>query len=290
MKQQNDLRFPYPFLQEDGGDYIDSKFEIDFSMEKNGDNIEVTCAYELKCPFIESLILQGDAAMVVHIEQRTYRKVYKLNPDNKIIIPISDLSPNYNLEIVGMIVATKTIKFSYQESMNEIFAYFDNEFVCEKMSILGFSNFAEFELPQENKISSIFTISEYKDKSDIDKGEPYKIDLDGNVIDIKVLPKIKEQFVDLRVRESSKNKLLNSVFVYPAIQIAIMEMFKNYESYKDYKWFISIANKLANEKECSFDSLRAGRETVDKDELLEFTHLILEDLLTSSFEDASGEE
>lgn len=290
MKQQSEMRFPYPFLQEEGGDYLNSKFEIDFDVEKTAEHIELSCCYELKCPFIEKLINDDKAVVCIHVEQRTFRKVYRLKSDRKVIIPIENLSPNYNLEVVGLIIAKDRIEFEYQECMNEIYSYFDKKFVCEKASILAFSNFAEFELPQEKKISSIFTISEYKDPHDIAKGEPYKIDLDGNVIDIKVLPTIKEKFVDLRVREASHNKLLNSVFVYPAIQIAIIGMFNNYESYKDYKWFISIANKLANEKECPFESLRGGRENVDKDELIEYTHIILEDLLTASFEEASGED
>lgn len=289
MKQQSDLKYPYPFLQEDGGDYVDSKFEIDFSMEKNNNNIELSASVELKCPFIQDLIDSKKATLLVHIEQRTFRKVYSLDPNRKVIIPISELSPNYNIEVVGMIIANDKISFRYQKCMNEIYSYFDDNFIFEKAAILGFSNFAEFELPQENKISSIFTISEYRDQNDIDNGEPYKIDLAGNVIDIKVLPKIKENFVDLRVRESSHNKLFNSIFVYPAIQIAIMEMFKNYDIYKNYKWFISISNKLANEKECSFDVIRSGRDIIDKDELLELTHIILEDLLTSAFEDAMGD-
>lgn len=290
MKQISDLRFPYPFLQEDGGDYINSKFIIDFEMTKVDEQLELKCSYELVCPLIEKMIENGDAIAVVHIEQRTYRNVFKLVKDKTITISLDKLSPNYNVEIVGMIIATKKISFAYDSSINEIFQYFDSEFNCDKMAILGYSNFAEFELPQESRISSIFTISEYKDPTDISKGDPFKIDLDGNVIDIKVLPKIKENFVDLRTRESSHNKLLNSVFVYPAIEIAIMEMFTNYDLYKDYKWCISIANKISNAKECSFEVLLNGNKSIDKDELIEYTHIILEDLLLSSFTDAMGME
>lgn len=290
MKKNNELRFPYPFLQEDGGDYLDSKFVIDFDVEKNKDTVELICKCDLKCPFIEELIERNEAVILIHIEQRTYRHVFLLNEKSKIIIPINKLSPGYNIEVVGMIISKKTLRFNYHESMNKIYSFFDGDFCCEKTAILGFSNFTEFELPEENRVSSIFTISEYKDSKDILKGEPYKIDLDGNVINIQVMPKIKEIFIILRIKELSHNKLFNSLFVYPAIQIAIIEMFKDYDAHKDKKWCISLFNKLCNEKECSVEVLRGNRNNLDKDEVLEFTHIILEDLLTSSFEEAFGEE
>lgn len=288
MKQVNELRFPYPFLCEDGGDYIDSSFTIDLNLTKIDNQLEMTCKYNLKCPFLEEQIAKNNALVVIHIEQRTHREVLQLKENSNIKIDLSKLSPNHNLEVVGMVIAIKDFQYGYHPCMNEIYSYFEEDFKCEKMSILAYSNFVEFELPTESKISSIFTISEYKDPNDIAKGEPYKIDLSGDVIDIKVLPKIKDAFVNLREKEISHNKLFNSLFVYPAIQLAVMEMFKNYDLYKEYKWCISLANKLSNEKECSFDVLRAGKVSIDKDEILEYTHIILEDLLLASFLDASG--
>lgn len=282
MKKITNLRFPYPFLEEDGGDYLDSSFIVKFYINKVDNKLELRCIPDLKCKFIENLIEKEDAMLVVHIEQRTYRRIYKIK-DTPIEIPLDELSPNFNIELVGMVIANKEIKFSYSPLMNEVYQYFDGDFVCGKASILGYSNFEEFELPQDNKISSIFTISEYRDKVDIDKGEPFKIDLDGNVIDIKVMPKIKEGFLDLRIRHISYNKLLNSIFVYPAIQFAIMSMFNHYDNYKDYKWCIAVANKLENHKECTIEAL-IGNGQIDKDELIEFTHIILEDLLLSAFE------
>ena len=67
-------------------------------------------------------------------------------------------------------------------------------------------------------------------------------------------------------------------------------MFRNYDEYKDNKWCIAIANKLSNSKECSFEILRGNKPFIDKDELIEFTHIILGDLMLSAFVDASGEE
>lgn len=288
MKQVNDLRFPYPFLTEDGGDYINSYFTIDLNLTKVENKLDMVCNYSLKCPFLEEQIKNENAVVLLHIEQRTYRKVFALEKNRNIKIDLSKLSPNHNLEVVGMIVAKKSFHYAYDQCMSEIYSYFDDDFKFETMSILAYSNFVEFELPTESKISSIFTISEYKDQHDIDKGEPYKIDLSGDVIDIKVLPKIKSSFVNLREKENSHNKIFNSLFVYPAIQLAIMEMFKNYDIYKDYKWCISLVNKIANEKECSFDVLRVGKTSIDKDEILEYTHIILEDLLLEAFLDAQG--
>ena len=78
----------------------------------------------------------------------------------------------------------------------------------------------------------------------------------------------------------------SALFVYPAVQLAISEAYSNYNDYKDYKWCIAITNKIANEKQVSFDSIQKSGAVIDKEELIEFTHIILEDLFTAAFESA----
>lgn len=292
MKQIKDLVFPYPILQEDDGDYNSSIFSVNVEVNKIVQNekkaFEIIAIPTLKCPFIEKLIAEGEAVLALHIEQRTFRQVYQIT-DKPIVVYSGYLSPNHNLEIVGLVIATKDLSFEYDSSMKEQFSYFGEPFTCEKGSILAFSNFMEFELPTDEKISSIFTISEYKDPADISKEDPYKIDLTGQVIDISVMPKTKEYFCEIRNSRVTENKLLNSIFVYPAIQTALVCIFNDYDSVKDYKWCIAITNKIAGAKECSIETLlESNLKGIDKDELTEYTHIILEDLITSAFEEANN--
>ena len=39
MKKINNISFPYPFLQENGGDYTNSKFVLNLQVEKNDNQI-----------------------------------------------------------------------------------------------------------------------------------------------------------------------------------------------------------------------------------------------------------
>lgn len=285
MKRPIDLKFPYPFLSENGGDYRESSFIVtyDLSLSEDGKTLKIVPYLNIHCEFIQSLINSGDAIVAVHIEQRTYRSVKRLTNGVPIEIETNLLSPNFNIEIVAMIVCCREITFSYDPSMLEIYSYFDEPFKCGKGSIMGYSNFEEFALPTEERISSIFTISEYKDASLINSGGPFKIDLDANVINIMVMPDIKTGFATLREKYNTWNRMLNSVFVYPAIELAILETFRHYENYCNYKWCIAISNKIAEHFACSFESIRASKKDIDKDDLIEYTHIILEDLLTQSF-------
>lgn len=292
MKETKNLRFPYPFLTFEGGDYHESEFKLNIDEKyidnKNGDVI-LKFSKVIKCPFIEQLIDEGKAIFCVHIEQRTFRKIDNLS-NGLVKIKLSSLSPNYNLEVVGMIIAKIDFEFAYQKGMKEIFSYFDESFKVKKGAILGFSNFETLSLPTDSKVNSIFTISEYKDQNDIKSGTPYKIDLNGNVIDIKVLPDIKNNFVELRHQMINFNGILNSLFVYPAIQIAILEMLQNYDNYKELQWCIALMNKITEKKQISAETLISSkRDYIDKDEIIEFTNIVLEDLLPTSLEKAKGE-
>lgn len=287
MKKLKDYNFPYPVLLEDGGNFNNAKFLVDYDIKINEGKLYIKCKVDLSCGTIENFINKDEAFILFHIEQRTLRKVQPCSLDKEcnIILPLEWFSPDYNIEIVAMIVAKKDIVFKYDDNMQIVYSYFDEDFCCKRGSILGYSNFEEFALPSSGKISSIFTLSEYKDPKEIAEGKPFKIELSNDVIDILVLPKIKENFVKIREKHFDQNLILNSVFVYPAIEMAIFAMFKNYESYKNLKWCIALSNKIADAKKMSFDTL-LGMD-IEYDDIIDYTHVVLEDLLSEAFVDTS---
>lgn len=283
MKLIEERNFPYPILLENGGDYNESFFRVQCSTDISSDNkyLELNFSYELKNSFIEKLLEEGKASLQIKVTQRTFRNIGKLKIGNKMLVPLEWLSPNYNVEIIPMVIAKKDFSFSYDESMDRSFSYFDDDFNVKRYQILGYGNLLSIELPTSSKVGSIFTISKIKDSSEIAKGVPFIITFENDTIDIKVLPNIYDSFYESLQMNASFNKILYSTFVYPAIQLAIIAIMQDYESVKDLKWCIAIVNKIANEKGIHLFSVT--NFTVD--DIIEYTHIVLDTLLQDAFND-----
>ncbi len=290
MKSIIERNFPYPILLENGGDYNDARFNVECKTRLSDDSKELIMSFNfiIECPTIRRLIEEGKAFPFVNVSQRTYRKSGPLINGNEFKIPMDWLSPNHNLEVMPMLVAKSDFDFDYDESMNLVFSYFDDSFKIKRGQILGYGNFLTIELPTNSKIGSIFTISKLKKKEDIDRGLPYIISLDTHAIDIKVLPDIYDSFFKLKDTDSSYRKLLYSTFVYPAVQMAILNIFQDYDGVKDYKWCIAITNKISKLKGINFET----KIDFTSEEIIEYTNLVLETLLQDAFNDIDkgGEE
>lgn len=276
--------FPYPIILENGGDFKNAHFIIECNADMSKDNTQIVLnfKYELKCPFIDDLVKQGKLALMVRISQRTFRRSASLT--NELKIPVGDLSPNYNIDILPMIVAKEDFSFKYDESMDIVFSYFDDDFEIKRYQIMGYGNSLSVELPTSNKVGSIFTLSKLIDVNEIAKKKPYIISLDNDVIDIKVLPEIYESFSNALFEHSSYSKIFYSTFVYPAVQLAIVSMLQDFDEYKDLKWCIAIANKIAKVKGISF----ASTSDFSKDDIIDYTNIVLDSLLLDAYNDISN--
>lgn len=286
MKVVEERNLPFPVLLENGGDYSNSHFNVDCSITISEDRKDVVMKFtvDLKCEFIEDLIAKGKVVPTVNIAQRTFRRTAPLENNKEVRIPLNWLSPNHNIEIMPMLVAREDFAFEYHNSMDSVFSYFDDDFLVKRYQIVGYGNFIQGELPTSSKVGSIFTISKLKDKNEIAKGKPYVITFDQDVIDIKVLPDIHETFFTSLTKNSSFNKMLYSTVVYPAIQLAILTILQDYESVKDNKWCIAITNKITKEKGVNFDTVNS----FSKEEISEYTHIVLGTLLQDAFRDIDG--
>ena len=284
MKAIEERNLPFPVLLENGGDYSDSHFNVDCKITITEDKKDVLIKFDLdlKCKVIENLIEMGKIMPVVNISQRTFRKTAPLLNDKEVKIPLNWLSPNHNIEIMPMLVAREDFCFSYHESMDVVFSYFDDDFTVKRYQIVGYGNFIQGELPTNSKVGSIFTISKLNDKNEIAKGNPYIMSFDQDVIDIKVLPDIHNSFFNSLTQNASFNKMLYSTVVYPAVQLALLTIFQDYQSFKNYKWCIAITNKIAKEKGINFETVN---QNFSKDDISEYTNIVLGTLLQDAFKD-----
>lgn len=286
MKAIEERNFPYPILLDNGGDFIDSSFTADCaaSLTEEKKSVILKINYEIKCDFINKLINDGKIAVVVNIEQRTFRQSGLLNSNQEFIIPVSLLSPGFNLEIMPMLVARQDYSFGYDECMDKVFSYFDDDFIVKKYQIVGYGTFNQVEVPQNDKIGSIFTVSKLSG-SDINKKVPYIITLENDVINIGLLPEIFDSFTNSIKDNLSYNKILFSTIVYPSIQLAILTILQDYNSVKEKKWCIAITNKITKKKGINFDSLS---DNFSKDDISEYTHIVLESLMLDAYNDING--
>lgn len=284
MKLGNNMNFPYPILLENGGDYKDSSFIVEATLTITDTTIDFSFDNKIQCSFVEQLVKDGFAQYIVHVEQRTFRKSGLLNDFS---INKSEISPDNNIELTPMVIATKNFDLYPNEQMSEVHKYFDEPFKIKKGNMIGFGSSLLFSTPPESKNSSIFTISKLKDKKIIGKNIPFILNLEGNIINISILPEMYDIFLNKRSLDFAHNKMYNSVFVYPAIQLAIVEMLKNYETYKDYKWCIALSNALCNHYESKTDVL-INQNRIDKDTIIEYTNVILKDLMLNAFQDLGG--
>ncbi len=286
MNTIDERNFPYPILLENGGDFLGASFNVKCLTRMSDDrkNIILSFTYELKCRFIEELIKNGNVKLVINIAQRTFRKTAMLNENSEVSIPINWLSPNHNLEIMPMLVASKDYKFEYDNSIDESFSYFDEPFEVQKYQIVGYGNFMPVPLPTNSKVGSIFTISKIKDVDEISKGHPYIVTFDTNVIDIKLLPDIYDSLVIAKQNHTSFIKLLYSTFVYPSVQLALIQMSQDYDNVKDLKWCIAINNKISKIKGLTIN----GNTDISKDDIVEYTHIVLDTLLQDAYKDINS--
>lgn len=280
--------YPYPILLETGGDYNRSSFKVECETSLSTDRKSLILKFKqiIDCPCIQRLISENKIKPLVNISQRTFRKSALL--ENEVKIMMNSLSPNHNLEIMPMLVAIEDFSLEYDESMDIVFSYFNSSFDIKRGQILGYGNFLEIELPTNSKIGSIFTISKLKNKEDIDRGIPYIISLDDNpAIDIKVKPSIYDSFFKLKDTDYTYRKLLYSTFVYPAIQLAILTILQDYDTIKDAKWCVAIVNKINKVKGINIGSQGPN---FTKDDVSEYTNIVLETLLEDAFNDLDGDD
>lgn len=285
MNNINLINLPFPVLTENGGDFIDSRFEVKCSTElaDEGNILKLNFEYELKCPFYEKLLIENKIVLIANVNQKSYRVSFPLRRKT-LEIKMNELLPNYNLEVRTMIMAREDFEFQYDDSMNIVFKYFDDNFKVKYGQILGYGSSIEIELPTSNKVGSIFTISKFKDVKDIDSGRPYDVSFEYETIDIKVQPKIHKNFSDAIESNFSMSKIFYSTVVYPAVQLAIITIMTDYESVKEHKWAIAIENKI--KKEIQTELPKDGN--INTQDLLTYTHIVLGQLITDAFESLKG--
>lgn len=238
--------FTYPVLSEEKDDFEKGLFKVDFENYMEGVNsLKLTFDIEMDCPEIETMILNGQAEYVIHLECSTtaYREVVKsISKRIEHVIPIGRISGSF--DAVAFVILKKDVS-------NYTCAGWDKDYADMAFSLCAGSILAYQNLPGLNIVKdfeefisagSIFTV--YKRISEEDK--PIEVNLEANKIRIGLTSKD----YDVYSKYSGKNLLqaaFNAMLVFPALVFVFEELKQDDgdEQYRGKEWFIALEKSYA---------------------------------------------
>ena len=281
MEIKNRL-FPYPVLCDNNDDYIESKFDVTVTKEEKLNDIILHFDIELDNTELLSLIREGKAEYVMHIEcpYTSYRKVVR-----GFSKPIEYSKPkekvNKDVYLVAMVVATSEINNFYSDSFNEDY---DESVYFEKGSILAYKNLPRLiivknyeELARGDSFFTIVNKSYGKEEM-----EPVTYDLSGDKIKILVDNNMYNKYVKFQTNQDMF-PLIISLLVLPALAYAI-EILRNEGNgnYASTYWY----QKLC--KSCELKGKDFKNDIVEGEfTAIEVAQLLLEEPVEMAFNNIS---
>lgn len=276
MKLKADL-FPYPVLSTVTDDYIKSSFYAEL---KRGPvlptqmTLEVT--FSLNDDGIEKLIENGRAAYAVHIEgiASSYRKLYTTGKhENKVTIRLKPSEVGDSLELNMMVIAVKKINSYRNHNFNPEFYDPDYKITSmDKGDILAFSPYKKLRIGLENEnkhdAKSMMKVSGTKNKY-------MSVDLDGDVIYIRLPELAYEKYKVLSERSKGNEKLLMITTVLPALSHVINKI-QHGDVSEESKWYVSLCDILKK--------LNYNNETLKQEDPMQIAQKILNNPLDDAFE------
>lgn len=254
MKLKPDL-FPYPVLNKNLDDYVDSEFETHIETKLLSQSVvQVIVEFKVLNSTLQALLNKKKVVFAVHIEGKSssFRKLYLANPNESVVnIDLNSRDVSNDVEVNTMIIANEDIPKYKNEKFNDV--YYSNEFSIsiEKGDILAFDEMAIIELGFSNReargTKSIITVAGIDDKF-------MKVDVSGNIIQV-MLPKSDHAAYQHLSQESSvkKNFLIITV-ILPALTYTL-ETIKNGNVDPELEWF-NVLERLLSELGYDINNLK----------------------------------
>lgn len=222
MIYKKDANFPYPVLTNTSNSYVSSHFILDVELHENVHNYRFHFNYEIDSPFINGLLKNGEAQLILVIQSRD-NKFYRLdNHQRSLEIAKSRISVSKRTSLQLHIQSKQDICLQNNEDLSGFYDHFKNEIVVPKYSILGFSNVVMFEG------SSSKPLELFEKKVNPDLKSDIKIELSYETIVIHYRnPEF--QFNDL-----PKSNMLNNPYIYTGLHMALQRFIVNNGEDEEY--------------------------------------------------------
>lgn len=215
MIYKKDANFPYPILTNTSNSYDNCSFILDINLEENTNEYIFEIKYDITSPFIEKLLKNGQATLVLIIQSKD-NKFFNIEYGQKIkSISKSRISLSKRTIIQLFIQSNEEINFKNNYDLSSFYEEFKDEIYVPKNSILGFSNSVVFD-GSTNKPLELFEKKVNPNlKSDV------KIELSSETIIINYKNE-SLQFTDL-----PQSSTFNNPYVYMGLQKALYRFIVN---------------------------------------------------------------
>lgn len=234
--------YTYPVLSEERDDYIDSIFDAEVQYKMNGvNNLLFNFDIEMDNKDLQSMILEGEAEYVIHIEcaNTSFRTaIHDISNHVSKEIPIGRI--NGRIEIIVLMVTKKDVQHFRNSNWDD--DYEGISFELSKGSILAYKNIPAIDIVKNyeelNSASSIFKV--YKRLTN--ESKPMEVDLSPAQIGIGL--GLKEYEIYSRFCDKEEfQPILNSMIVFPALVYVFEELKQDngIDNYSGRNWYISLA-------------------------------------------------
>jgi hypothetical protein len=209
MIYKKDANFPYPVLSGRTNSYTENHFELDVNVNENVDYYYITISYEIESAFINNLIRNKKAELILIIQSKD-NKFYRLAQGQEMVkIHKSRLSLGNRTSIQLHIQAKEQIPFALNEDLNDFYQQFKQEIQVPKFGLLGYSNVVIFDGSMKKPYDIFEKRLDEHLKSDI------KIELGQETI---IIHYKKEAY---QFNHLSNSKILNNPYIYAGLTKAL---------------------------------------------------------------------
>ena len=215
MIYKKDANFPYPILTNTSNSYDNCSFILDIDLQENTNEYIFEIKYDITSPFIEKLLQNGQATLVLIIQSKD-NKFFNIEYGQKTkSISKSRISLSKRTTIQLFIQSNEEINFKNNYDLSSFYEEFKDEIYVPKNAILGFSNSVVFD-GSTNKPLELFEKKVNPNlKSDV------KIELGSETIIINYKNEAL-QFTDL-----PQSSTFNNPYVYMGLQKALYRFIVN---------------------------------------------------------------
>lgn len=216
MIYRKDANFPYPILTNTSSSYENSQFILDVQLHENVHHYRFDFTVEIDSDFINQLISQGRAQLVLVIQSKD-NKFFRIEPNQKSITISKSRISIYNRTSIQMYIQSKEeIEFKENHDLSEFYEEFKNEIIVPKYSILGFSNIVMF----DGSYSKPLDLFEKKLNPNLESD--IKIELGSETIIIHY----KNEHLQFNTLPMSNT--LNNPYIYMGLQKALQRFIAHY--------------------------------------------------------------
>ncbi len=132
MIYKKDVNFPYPLLTNTSNSYDGCNFILDVNLDENTNNYRFQINYEIGSPFINNLLEDGQAQLILVIQSKD-NKFYNLGLNEKVKeIPKNRISLSKRTTLQLLIKAKDEICFKENMDLSSFYEEFKDEILSNK--------------------------------------------------------------------------------------------------------------------------------------------------------------